>query len=112
MVKREKINTAILTGRKINPLHVGSVLKEILEDYGISQNALAKHINVDYVKVNEICNEKRGLSTEMAIRLGKAFEPLHFTYSFWMGIQRDYEEKIALIKNPEFERIEPIAVNE
>ncbi len=98
--------------RRIEPLHVGFVLKEILHDYEITQSALAKHLNIDYVKINEICNEKRNLSTDMAMKLGKAFEALDLTYSFWMGIQKDYEQNLELYKNSEvYEKIEPIVVS-
>lgn len=48
-----------LTGRKLDPVHVGSVLKELLEDYDISQSSLALHIGVTYPTLNDLCNEKK-----------------------------------------------------
>ena len=39
-------------------------------------------------KINEICRGKRGISAEMAVKLGKAFSQ---TPDLWMGLQNEWE---------------------
>ena len=54
------------------PVHPGLVLKDELEEREISQTELARHIDVLPKTVNEICQKKRGISAEMAVKLAKA----------------------------------------
>ena len=56
------------------PVHPGEVLKDELEEIGLTQTALAKHIGVLPKTINEICRGKRGISASMAIRLSKPWE--------------------------------------
>lgn len=54
------------------PIHPGAVLREdVLPDLGISQSELARRLGVGRLSVNELLNEKRACSPEMAARLGK-----------------------------------------
>lgn len=69
-------------------VHPGSVLQMMLDDAGMTQLALAKHIHVSQARVNEICRGKRGVTAEMAIRLGKAFGQ---SPQFWLGLQNEWE---------------------
>jgi addiction module HigA family antidote len=54
------------------PVHPGEVLKDELDEVGLTQSALAKHIGVLPKTINEICRGKRGISAEMAMKLSKA----------------------------------------
>ena len=56
----------------VTPVHPGEVLQDELEEIGLTQTALARHISVLPKTVNEICRGKRGISAEMAIKLSKA----------------------------------------
>ena len=51
------------------PVHPGEVLQDELEEIGLTQSALAKHIGVLPKTINEICRCKRGISAEMAMKL-------------------------------------------
>ena len=53
---------------KTIPVHPGAVLKDELEERGITQAALATHTGVLSKTINEICRGKRGISAEMAIK--------------------------------------------
>ena len=53
-------------------IHPGLVLKDELEELGISQSGLAGHIGVLPKTINEIVRGKRGISAEMAWKLSKS----------------------------------------
>ena len=60
----------IPTGRE--PTHPGEMLRaEFLEPMGISQRELADAIHVPYQRVNELVNQKRGVTPSTALRLAK-----------------------------------------
>lgn len=88
----------------ITPIHPGLVLQDELEEIGISQTALAKHIKVLPKTVNEICRGKRGISAEMAVKLSSA---LGASPQFWLNLQNNWE--LSLVKQPKTARIVPIA---
>ena len=78
---------------KIEPIHPGEILKlEFMAEFNLSQNALAKAIKVHPRRVNEIVNEKRGISADTALRLSKYFGT---TAEFWMNLQLKYELEIT-----------------
>lgn len=86
------------------PVHPGEVLKDELEEVGITQSSLAKHIGVLPKTVNEICRGKRGISAEMAMKLSKA---LGASPQFWLNLQNNWE--ISQLDTSEFKDIEHIA---
>ena len=75
-------------GSHITPVHPGEVLRDELEEIGLSQSALAEHIGVLAKTVNEICRGKRGISAEMAMKLSKA---LGASPQFWLNLQNNWE---------------------
>ena len=58
----------------------------------ISQNALARRINVPPRRVNEIVLGKRAVTADTALRLGRYFGT---TPQFWMGMQADHDLEAA-----------------
>ena len=78
---------------KYPPVHPGEILKEeFLEPMGITGYRLAKDLGVNAPKVNDILLGKRGISAEMALRLGKYFD---MSPNFWMNLQSRYELEVA-----------------
>ena len=70
------------------PVHPGEVLREeFLKPLGLTQSQLAKELGVSFRAINELVNERRDLSPEMAIRLAKRFGT---SPQFWLGFQMDY----------------------
>ena len=70
------------------PVHPGEVLREeFLKPLRITQTQLAKELGVSFRAVNELVNEKRSLSPEMAIKLARRFNT---SPQFWLGLQMDY----------------------
>ena len=92
--------------KKLANVHPGEVLlKDFLEPKGISQNALARAIDVPPRRVNEIVLGKRAISADTALRFARAFGT---SEQFWMGLQADYdlEEARNLV---DVDHIQPIA---
>lgn len=58
---------------KIFPVHPGEVLLEdFLKPLGISQNELARVMRVPVNRISEICNKKRSVTADTALRLAQA----------------------------------------
>ena len=85
-------------------VHPGEVLQDELEEIGLTQTALAKHIGVLPKTVNEICRGKRGISAEMAMKLSKA---LGGSPQFWLNLQNNWE--LSHLDETDFKYIERIA---
>lgn len=83
---------------KLKNIHPGEVLlEEFLLPMDISQNRLAKDIDVSPRRINEIVHGKRAVTADTDLRLSKA---LGTSEGFWLGLQTDYdlEEKKTAIK--------------
>ena len=71
------------------PIHPGEILlEEFLKPLNISQTELAKDLGVSFRTINEIVNQKRRISPEMAIRLAQRFGT---TPEFWLNGQNRYD---------------------
>jgi len=91
------------------PIHPGEILREeFMKPRGLSQNGLARALNVPPRRVNEIVLEKRGISADTALRLGRYFGT---SAEMWAGLQADYDLRLARYqKQKEIERdVEPLA---
>ena len=67
------------------PTHPGEMLRaEFLEPFEISQRELADAIHVPYQRVNELINQKRGITPSTALRLARFFG---VTAEFWLNLQ-------------------------
>jgi len=72
-----------------NPPHPGEVLRELcLEPLGLSVTATAEALGVARKTLSAILNGHSGISPEMAIRLGKAFDT---TPESWLNQQVQYD---------------------
>lgn len=71
------------------PTHPGTLLlKDFLEPMGITQRQLADAIHVPYQRINELVNQKRGITPRTAIRLSKFFGN---SSQFWLNLQQNWE---------------------
>jgi antitoxin HigA-1 len=67
------------------PTHPGEMLlEEFLIPAGLTQRELASAIHVPYQRVNEIINERRGMTPSTALRLARFF---NMSPDFWMNVQ-------------------------
>ena len=94
--------------KQLSPITPGEVLlKEFIVPLGISQNKLARDIDVPVGRINDIVRAKRGITTDTALRFSVYFGT---TPEFWLNLQTRYDLKIARIELlPEIERdVRPI----
>ncbi|MFC2094799.1 HigA family addiction module antitoxin [Bacteroidota bacterium] len=93
---------------KRKPTHPGVILKEdFLIPFGISQTQLAYDIKTTFRTVNEIINEKRNLSSEMAVKLAKYFGT---SVELWLNLQNQYDiYKIFRNKSRQIDKIKPFS---
>jgi len=74
---------------KRKPTHPGEILnEEFLKPLEISQTELAEAIGTTFRTINEIVNEKRNLSSEMAVKLAKYFGT---SPELWFNLQNQYD---------------------
>ncbi len=67
------------------PTHPGALLRdEFLVPMNISQRDLADAIHVPYQRINDIVNQKRGVTPSTALRLAKFFG---LSADFWLNLQ-------------------------
>jgi addiction module HigA family antidote len=71
------------------PMHPGEMLREeFMKPLGLSANALAMELRVPVTRITEIVRERRGVTADTALRLGRYF---NMPAEFWMGLQMDYD---------------------
>ena len=72
-----------------NPIHPGRIVKhDCLEPLGLTVTAAAKALRITRQALNNLVNERAGISPEMAIRLEKAFGS---TADTWLRLQAAYD---------------------
>jgi addiction module HigA family antidote len=109
---QERIMVRIPTNRL--PTHPGEMLRdEFLVPMNISQRDLADAIHVPYQRINEIVNQKRGVTPSTALRLAKFFG---LSADFWLNLQIRWDlynaqaaEKIDLDSIQHFHHLQNIA---
>jgi addiction module HigA family antidote len=74
------------------PIHPGEILRDELLELDMSARKFAEHIGVPPNAVTGILHGSRGISAQMALRIGKAFGT---GPRYWMNLQANYEEKLA-----------------
>ena len=78
---------------KLPPIHPGEILREeFMKPRDLSQNALARALNVPPLRINEIVLEKRGITADTALRLARFFGT---SAEMWTGLQADYDLRLA-----------------
>ncbi len=78
---------------KLAPIHPGEILREeFMKPRDLSQNALARALNVPPRRINEIVLEKRGITADTALRLARFFGT---SAELWTGLQADYDLRLA-----------------
>jgi len=79
--------------RKLKPVHAGEILhEEFMKPLGLSMNKLALDLRVPVTRIAEIVHERRAITADTALRLGRYFKT---TPVFWMNLQVRYDLEVA-----------------
>ena len=78
----------------MKPVHPGEVLRNELDELGLSANALSKELGVPVNRVTMILNGQRGVSADTALRLARYFGT---TPQLWLNLQKTWELRQAEI---------------
>ena len=79
--------------RKLKPVHPGEILREeFMKPLGLSMNRLALGLRVPVTRIADVVHERRAISTDTALRLGRYFNT---TPIFWMNLQVRYDLEVA-----------------
>jgi antitoxin HigA-1 len=81
-----------MKAKKLQPIHPGQVLKTLLEDAGITANALALALRIPANRLTEIINGRRSISADTALRLARFFGT---SAQMWMNLQSKYDLETA-----------------
>jgi addiction module HigA family antidote len=97
----------LMTEELIDPIHPGEILmKDFLQEFGITQNRLALAIGVPPRRINEIVHGKRGITADTALRLSRYFGT---SAEFWMNLQTHYELRLeGRALRQELEEFQPL----
>jgi antitoxin HigA-1 len=80
-------------GHALDPIPPGEILRfEFMEPLGISQNQLARDLDVPVARVSELVHGQRSITADTALRLEKY---LGVSAQFWLNLQSRYDLKIA-----------------
>ncbi len=78
---------------KLPPIHPGEILREdFMVPFGLSMNRLALDLHVPVTRIAEIVHERRGITPDTALRLGRYFNT---SASFWLNAQVAYDLEVA-----------------
>ena len=85
-----------ITTKKLPLLHPGEHLKSVLEDAGLSANAVALALRVPANRLTEILNGRRAITADTAMRLARYFGG---DARSWLNLQAAYDLRVAEIRN-------------
>ena len=87
------------------PIHPGEILKDELNEIGISAAELARQLRVPENRMSEVIRGRRNITADTALRLGRWFGT---SAEFWMNLQKNYELRKAEQEHlKEIEKIHP-----
>src|SRR5581483_11989854 len=101
------MKTKMLNNRSRRPTHPGAVLREdILPEIGLKKTELADRLGVSRQTINEVLNEKRSMSIDLAYRISRL---CNMDASTFIRMQEAVDVWDILKANQkEYEKIEPV----
>ncbi len=81
------------SNRKLPPIHPGEILREdYMKPLSLSSHRLAMALHVPATRIAEIVHERRAITADTAIRLGRYFKT---TARFWLNLQTAYDLEVV-----------------
>jgi addiction module HigA family antidote len=91
------------TVKRLEPIPPGEILyEEFMRPHKVSQNRLARDIDVNPARVNDIVHGRSSITATIALRLAKYFRT---TPELWLNLQADYDLRRARAKD--WPKVEP-----
>jgi len=85
------------------PIHPGRILLNLyIEPLNLTISTLADALGVSRKAISAIVNEHKAVTTEMALRLSRAF---HTTPELWLNLQRNYNLWQVKNKSHEWQKV-------
>lgn len=78
----------------MRPVHPGEILRQELEELGVSAGDLADALGVPHGRIVAILRERDGVSEDIALGLSGYFGT---TAQFWLNLQASYERRVAAV---------------
>ncbi len=78
--------------KKLSPIHPGESLRDILDEAGLSANALALALRIPPNRITKILRGERSITADTAMRLGRYFGT---SAEMWMNLQAKYDLDVA-----------------
>jgi addiction module HigA family antidote len=92
-----------MSSKQLDPIPSGEILREeFMRPLGVTVTALARDIGVPANRISQIVNDKRALTADTALRLGKYFG---MSPEIWLDLQSEYELRLA--RRTTWKQIEP-----
>ncbi len=83
----------MVRSKKLPPIHPGELLREeFMVPLGLSMNQLALDLHVPVTRIAQIVHERRGITPDTALRLGRYFNT---SARFWLNAQAAYDLEVA-----------------
>jgi len=92
-----------ITPRRAIAVHPGEILQEMLDQNQITQSLVAERLGMAQSKISDICRGRRGVTPDMAMRLGRLFGQ---SPRFWLSLQENWE--LSQLDEAIYSGIEPI----
>jgi addiction module HigA family antidote len=88
--------------RKLPPIHPGDLLRDELQEIGVSLNELARALRVPMNRISAIVNGNRAITVDTAMRLARYFGT---SPQYWLNLQSAYDLEVAEQKiRPQIEK--------
>ena len=104
ITRRDEAKTMTKKMQTMPPVHPGELLRETLDELGISAYALAKSIGKAPIQISRILAGKSSITAPMARLIGAA---LGTTAQYWVNLQAHYDLEVAKQEVPVL-KVEPL----
>ena len=78
--------------KRLAPIHPGAVLEHLIQEAGLTVNALALALRVPANRIGGIVKGQRGITADTALRLARYFGT---SAQLWMNLQAKYDLEAA-----------------
>ena len=89
--------------KRLDPIPPGEILsEEFMAPHGLSQNRLARDIDVNPARINDIVHGRSAITAAIALRFAKYFGT---SPELWLNLQSDYDLRRA--RASDWPKVEP-----